>query len=272
MRMLLLIAVAVVILGLLISIDHPSSNTAHRPNEKLEQKRTQQEVSEALRSGKIRVEDLRVSNRTHLFELLGSELSHDREGTALRLQNRSGKKITAFQLTFGIVKVRRELIYDESEWIPPSEIIVFENEAEPELDILGIGILAVMFDDGTSDGTATAIKEIRKYRSGIRIAIQEVLPRLEKALRSETQTLAKAIESLSAEISALPEIRESSFPYDTRLGIHDERWRIVQELQMTERRSSNTMISPEQRQELQQTALSRIVGNCQGIVARLQRS
>jgi hypothetical protein len=189
----------------------------------------------------------------------------------LRLQNGYEKKITAFQLSFGIVKLKKELIYDESYSIQHNQVITFENEAEPDLDTRGIEILAVVFDDGTGDGTESAIKDIREYRSGMRIAIKEALPKMQNALSSRKETLASAIERVRSELSALPEIPESSLPYNTKVGIHDQKWRIVHELQMLseDRLPAHASLSLEEKQELQHAGLARVVDTYRRIIAVL---
>ncbi len=264
------IPIVAVVFGLVLAIGVRSSNSSLSSKPKLTQKHTQEEVSEALKSGRVKVKDLSIANHTQSFKLLGSELSEDQDGVSLRLQNRYDKKITAFQLSFGIVTLKRELIYDEKDWIQPDQIITFKNEAEPELDSRGIEILAVIFDDGTGDGAAKAIKAIREYRSGMKTAIKEALPQLEKILSNQKETLASAIEKVSSGISALPEIPEPSLPYDTRVGIHDQRWRMVQELQMvTKDRPGQASLSLETKQDMQHTGLSRIVYTYKRIIAVL---
>lgn len=265
-----LIPIVAVVFGLILAVGVRSSNSSLGSKQRLREKHTQEEVSEALRSGRVNVQNLSIKNHTQSFNLLGSALSEDQDGVSLRLQNGYEKKITAFQLSFGIVTLKRELIYDEKDWIQPNQNITFKNEAEPELDSLGIEILAVVFDDGTSDGSEKAIKEIREYRSGMKTAIKEALPKLQKILSKQKGTLASAIEEVSFGISTLPEIPEPSLPYNTRVGIHDQRWRIVQELQMVSKdRRGLASLSLETKQDMQHTGLSGIVDRYKRIIAVL---
>lgn len=262
-----LIPVAVLGIALIEVVGVRTSNSSRSSREES----AQEEAAAALRSGRLRVERLVITNRTRLFKVLASELSQDREGVLLRMRNDYDKRITSFQLSYGIVTLKKELIYREADWIGPHQVYSFENEAEPELETRGIGVLALILEDGTSDGDRQAVKELRQYRSGIRIAINEFLPKLQRAIRSRKESLQSAIHDVRSETLGLPELPDASLPYYTRLGIHDQRWRIAEELRILaeDRQPGYDSLSLTKKQELQYGGLSRIVGTYERVLAAL---
>jgi hypothetical protein len=163
-----------------------------------------------------------------------------------------------------------ELIYDESYWIQPDQMVSFEYEAESGLDTKGIEILAVVFDDQTGDGSQEAIRSIREYRSGIKTAIVVAMPRLEETLTGHKQALQSAIERVSSEVSAILETQES-LPYNTRLGIHDQKWRIAQELhQLTQDHPGHEALSAKEKEDLQQGGLTQAVSKYRRMLMNLK--
>src|SRR5206468_2271422 len=71
-QMVTLISIVAVVFGLILALGVRSSNSALSSKQKLREKHTQETVSEALRAGRLNVQNLRIENHTQSFNLLGS--------------------------------------------------------------------------------------------------------------------------------------------------------------------------------------------------------
>jgi|GEM_PF-1803406 len=260
-----LVAAGLVICGSILGV-RVSSSGSFAPRK---QKSSQEEIRDKLASGELRVENLSVKNRTRSFELVGLERSSDKEGIVLRLKNSYAKRITAFQLSIGGARTKVELVFNESEWITPGTIFELPNEAEPELDTQGIVVLSVIFEDGTSDGDLNSVRELKEYRSGVKVFAKTFLSELEKMPISSSETdTSSMLLKLRSKVSALTENEGPNVPFHVRLGFHDEKSRTLQQLNGIEQHWSRAT-TLEERQQAASSGLAEITARYKTVLTAL---
>lgn len=72
----------------------------------------------------------------------------------------------------------------------------------------GITILAVLFEDGTSEGAAPAIAEIKERRAATKIQLTRILPLIQNLLSSPGSAKLNTLAHLKEQITSLPERTE----------------------------------------------------------------
>lgn len=181
-----------------------------------------------------RIEDLRIRNRTSMFNIAQIKKVSDNM-FEITYKNDYSKTITGFEVSVGGMRVQTELILggDELEFISPGKTFQKAYAAQEGLDLDGMQILAVVFDDGSSDGDIRYIKEITDYRLGMKTERQRVLALLEQVITSKTQIISTALAELETDISSAFQ----SSPQDNRLdnvglGIRNERSRMLDEIRI----------------------------------------
>lgn len=181
-----------------------------------------------------KVEDLKVVNKTSNFIVTEIKKNSDKIFEII-FKNQYSKRITGFEISIAGTRVQTELILggDEQEFIPPGSVYPKAYAAQAELYKYGIQILAVMFDDGSSDGDITYIKEIKDYRLGIKIERERVLSLLEPIINSKNQDTSTALEAMEAQLSAtLPLSQQTGKLDNIGLGVRNEKQRILDEIRM----------------------------------------
>lgn len=191
-----------------------------------------------------RIEDLRIINKTSAFRVLAIKKISDNV-FEITYKNEYSKTITGFEVSIGGMRVQTELILggDEHQFIPPGNTSQEAYPAQEGLDRNGIQILAVVFDDGSSDGDIRYIKEITDYRLGMKTERQRVLPLLERVISSNTQNISMALEELETEVSSTAQSTQQNNKLDNvGLGIRNERRRILDEVTILKNKYQNAQI------------------------------
>jgi hypothetical protein len=80
-------------------------------------------------------------------------------------------------------------------------------------------VLAVMFEDGTSDGDPRTIARLANRRLGKTIQFSRILPALDAVLSSTNRKFPSALKQLKEQVSLLPEEPDSSLPPDAKSGL-----------------------------------------------------
>lgn len=141
---------------------------------------------------------LKLSNRTSGLEAVKVEPHNGR--VLLTLKNNYNKTITAYAISTGDhTHSLHELSFEEL--LTPGRT----REQEVRLPSEGnITLLAVVFDDRSNDGDATAAKEINDYRFGKKTQYERIVPLLNKVLAAPDNELESALEKVRIEISGFP--------------------------------------------------------------------
>jgi hypothetical protein len=154
----------------------------------------------------------RLQNRTRSFEVLQIKLE-DR-GVVLTLKNGYTKNITAFAVSVNRSSTQTDFLYSEGEdWsgIAPGAVhtinVGMERSSNPEVaaqEGINIRVLAVVFDDRTSDGDQKMAAEILDMREGSKIQLTRIIGLVDRELKSTAPVDDGAVNHLRSQISALP--------------------------------------------------------------------
>lgn len=140
---------------------------------------------------------LKLSNKTNAFEVAKVEISSGR--VRLTLKNNYNKTIAAYAISAGAnTHNLRELASEDL--LTPGSTRKHDLQLPSEGDIT---VLAVVFEDRTSDGDATAAKEINDYRLGKKTQNDRIIPLLEKVLAARDEEMQSALVKAQAAIYTL---------------------------------------------------------------------
>jgi hypothetical protein len=161
--------------------------------------------------------DLEVSNRTRAFQVI----SAIRSGEDVRVSFKNGynKTINAFTLSGGSNSGVQVDFTNSDTAIAPGATYNYRTAAaslEPSVSAvkpLNLTVLAVVFEDGTSDGEANAIADVKNRRSGEKVALARIIPLLDQTLAASDADLPAALDRLKAQISSLfPDSEQGQSP------------------------------------------------------------
>jgi hypothetical protein len=222
------ITLAVICLGLL-AVGVWSGSSAHRKEQGIEDLRQT--------ARELRVEALTVKNKTRFFHLDNLEKTKDGD-LQLSLRNAYDKRISGFQVSIGRVQTQVEFMYNEDQMIAPGAIHVENLPIQADTQALGIGILAVVFEDGTSEGEQRFISEITEKRSGEKVQINRVLSLISRTLDLPATQIMAEIGALESRIASLPEDRGDGRRDDFELGLHDGKLRMLDAIRDAQNRDA----------------------------------
>jgi len=205
-----------------------------------------------------RIEDLRIINKTSAFSILEIKKISDNL-FEITYKNNYSKTITGFEVSIGGMRIQTELILggDEQQFISSGNTFQKAYAAQEGLDRDGIQILAVVFDDGSSDGDTRYIKEITDYRLGMKTERQRVLALLEQVITFKNQDISTALGELEANISSTaPSTQQESRLDNVQLGIRNERRRMLDEIRILKDKHQHAMIDKEKARQLKEDLLT----------------
>jgi len=119
----------------------------------------------------------------------------------------------------------------EEQRIPYSNLKASSEGGVPETNIT---ILAVLFEDGTSEGAAPAIAEIKERRAGAKIQLKRMLPLIQGLLTSRGQAKPLTLGQVKEQIALLPEQAEEAMSPQGKQGLHDAKQDVLMSLQELE--------------------------------------
>lgn len=183
----------------------------------------------------------RIQNKTRSFEVIQTGAGIGSNGIVeLSLRNGYEKNITAYAVSVNGLISTQDFRYsdgDDQVGIAPEAVYAthagvarsrkLEGAAQQALDII---VLAVVFDDKTTDGDPRLVAELLDTRQGSKIQLMRVIGLVNKALRSAATIDDAAFEKLRSEISSLPIESQNSTAESSRLrGERDSAlWRLNQ--------------------------------------------
>lgn len=161
-------------------------------------------------------QSLLANNRTSGFQVVDMQVRGNQ--LQLSLRNNYSKNITAYTISVGNVRAEEDFIYS-NRVIAPGEVYTVNtpiSSSDPSTSIL-----AVVFEDGTSDGEASVAAAIRDRRQGEKAQLTRILPLIENALRLSDSELPRALSELPSRISSLPAIASAGRSREFRSGLRN---------------------------------------------------
>ncbi len=130
----------------------------------------------------------------------------------------------------------------------------------PEGEVI-ITLSAVLLEDSTGDGDSQVLSRLRDVRAGVKMAYEQILPILRRAIAGNAAESEAAIQSLRAEIAGAPE--EPSVPLNLKRGFYEAKNLVGINLsEIAAKRSSN--------KELQNRSdVAKLVTRIEEILAKL---
>ncbi|MEK6303970.1 MAG: hypothetical protein AABO41_24970 [Acidobacteriota bacterium] len=179
----------------------------------------------------------RLHNRTRSFEVIQMKFENS-SAVVLTLKNGYTKNITAFAVAVNRSSTQSDFLYSEGEdWsgIAPGAVhtvhVGMERSSNPEVaaqEGINIRVLAVVFDDRTSDGDQKMAAEILDMREGSKIQLTRIIDLIDRELKSTAKVDDGAVDHLRSQISALPIESPGSVAESTSL--RSQRYEALQRL------------------------------------------
>jgi len=156
------------------------------------------------------------------------------EKVFLLLRNDSDKTITAISLSSSGVNYRSELIDTDAIITPGAEHIEQCGLPSPTSPEKGITVLAVVYEDGMSDGDAKFAKQIFDVRQGTQAQLARILPFLrEIAATPKSTRLMQKREAIQIKLEQLTE-DEAGKSFEFCVGLHDAKELVIDKLKQLE--------------------------------------
>jgi hypothetical protein len=196
---------------------------ARRKDQQAELRRKQHAAEQALLRAweSLNINNIPFKSKAPDFRLVSIERTPGGAALLLTMRNDYEKGITAYKIATGspsrsVDSLLHDALTAANDFtIAPgstSEVIVDFND--PDLEINGITLGAVAFDDGSFEGEAASIREIRQFRQGQLIQLERTL-----ALLGKPSSGAALLESLSTsqlDLQSTP--MESQLPYGSMMA------------------------------------------------------
>ncbi len=177
----------------------------------------------------------KVKNETESFQLVSVEKIDSL--LQLRLKNTSNKAITAYRIGYGdgwqtgIDKILGDYV------VAPGEVEEFrtsfsnvsnsDNSASPRT----VTILAVVFDDRSSEGDFEAASRILNDRLGQKIQLERINSLIQATLKSPDANTPVALSRLKSQITSLSEDQGKGQPLAIHLGLHYMKQHVLKQLE-----------------------------------------
>lgn len=146
----------------------------------------------------------------------------------LTLRNDSNRVITAFELYDSGAILRAEMISSDRVMAPGTTTTKLCGLPSPTSPEKGITVLAVVYEDGTSEGDAKFVKQIFDARAGTQAQLTRILPIFRDALATpKTMSLVQKQEAMKLKLEQLPEEEVEGQSLEFRVGLHDEKERAM---------------------------------------------
>jgi len=182
--------------------------------------------------GKERLEHLRnltlkVQTKTPALKVVNLEKDVDNEVIKITLKNKSDKVITAYDIQVGIGTVISDLITEElseNNLLYPGGECIETYELQTGIETKGISVLAVLFQDKTSDGDPVYIKDMQDYRLGVKMGIAESLNFFKEIQQLPKASIPEAFINHQQSKSLMQNGQE--LPHFVKVGLQDTRGRI----------------------------------------------
>lgn len=179
------------------------------------------------RKENLRTATIAIENRTSAIEVVSLDKHLEQDVLVVILKNRYPKPITGYKFSVGDSIEYRER---RNHMILTGEEVREFLPLQVGLEAKGIKILAVIFDDDTTEGDAQFVKEIKDYRKGSGIERNKALRFLREIANSPDQDLNSALSTVDSRLAPLSSEESSGLSADMVAGINSERYMILREV------------------------------------------
>jgi hypothetical protein len=175
----------------------------------------------------IRQETIKVENKTKGVTLVSAEILGDYVNLTLR--NDYPMVVTSYEFSIGPVTIHTETLTgaDYNDVFPPGTQRVERCSIQPDFQRLGVRILAAILEDGSADGDEQYIREMREYRTGMRMQREQSVLSLRDLLSLDSDVMQAALGNFESESPSISEEQRNRLPYFVRRGFADERERFL---------------------------------------------
>lgn len=180
------------------------------------------------RKENLRTRAIATENKTR-FEIINLERLIDKGFIVMHLKNEYQKPITGYKFSFG---VSLEYVERQNKGILPGEVIKEIQPLQLGLDREGIKMLAVIFDDGSTDGDPHYINEIKQRREGAKYQATQTLYLLQAAANSQDTYLDNLLSKVESALAPLSRDEMDKLSPDKIAGINSIRYLTLQELRI----------------------------------------
>jgi len=150
-------------------------------------------------------------------------------GYQITLKNEHSKGIKAFQMGIERSRITKDFIY-EATVISPGDTWTEYCPYQPSLEKNNFVVFAIVFEDGTADGTPESVKAIKDIRQGERMQMLRSRPLVEDALQSVDSELLVALDKLESQVASLSVDEEESLPNYVAFGLNREKQRLLRSI------------------------------------------
>ncbi len=183
--------------------------------------------------------NLRIENKTQALQVEKLEVID--KFAKILLKNNYTKNINSFELYAGGGNSFQVEFIDIDQVIAPGATYQVKEPLTADMVKEGIIIRAVTFDDGTADGDAKIIKQIKDTRMGERMLLVKVLPLLTKTINSSNADLLTNLDALESQISSLLNAENSTLPDNVRIGSQNAKYKVINNIKEIKREYQNNL-------------------------------
>ncbi|MEN3331554.1 MAG: hypothetical protein V7641_919 [Blastocatellia bacterium] len=167
--------------------------------------------------------------------LVIADVKVENDHVLLSLRNDSDKAITALSWSSSEVIYKSEMIGSDDTIAVGATKVKSCGLPSPTSHEKGITILAVVYEDGTSDGDAKFVKEIFAERAGEQEQLARILPLFRDTLVTrKNMSLMQKREVVKLKLEQLPVHEEEGWSLAFRTGLHNEKERAMNNLKQLE--------------------------------------
>lgn len=177
----------------------------------------------------FKVENIKITNKVKSISVVGIEKDPTNVNIVLSLRNDSDKRMTAYMVSAGNTVIGSDYAFSEFEdGIASGDILKVYHGIDasmlrdksvhiaPDLRKKGISVLAVIFEDGTTEGDSARVENLTQYRLGGKTQVEEILFNLEavrESSKSEQLTKYEQLKSSLRDSSKHQEMTRSYFRF-----------------------------------------------------------
>ena len=191
--------------------------------------KTKQELTWEQKKERLNLENIKVENFTSSLTIVNTEIDKQSESVAITLRNDSKKLITGYAVNVGGGTTKTECLTgaNMNNVLKPEEIRKEDYALQLDIDKHGIKIVAVIFDDNTTEGLPQYVEEIKQYRSGMKTQREHALNLLRNLSAKPQSKMYTAFNDFESKLSPFSENEENKFPANFRFGLQDEKVRLI---------------------------------------------
>ena len=183
-----------------------------------------------------------AKSRTSAIEITKIEIRNDIDSAIVTMKNVSNKSINGMKLSYdkGSVQIDFLAAYepDRQRLLPGATYQEMFPLTDPS-DPFEVGVLAVTFDDKSSDGDAESVRGIVDARRGFAKEMKRLRPLLEAALDSPDGDSPVILDRLKSQFEGLS-LEKSDGSADFRQGQTEARQELLYDIQFLKERQSAT--------------------------------